>query len=71
MLYHLTLLANSHHSDNSDTFYKHQHGNELQMMDVFNETFLQGEVVDMGDYEDLSFNTLDQFHNLMQKKSLR
>lgn len=71
MLYHLQLFANSHLSMNAETLYQHKHGNELQFLDVFNETFLRASIVELTNYEDNSFNTLAQFQELMQRKILR
>lgn len=71
MLYHLQQFANHSLSQNKETLYQHKHGNELQFLDVFNETFLRAQVVELTDYEDNSFNTLAQFQELMQKKTLR
>lgn len=71
MLHHLKLFATSHLSTNAETLYQHRHGNELQFLDVFNETFLRAEIIELVDYEDNSFNTLAQFQELVQKKILR
>ena len=71
MLHNLTNFANGTLSYEPGTLYKHKHGNELQFLDVFNETFLRGEVIEFQDYEDNSFNTLAQFNELMEKKILR
>lgn len=71
MLHHLKLFATSHLSTNAETLYQHRHGNELQFLDVFNETFLRAKVIELIDYEDNSFNTLAKFQELMQKKILR
>lgn len=53
----------------ADGFYRHKHGNEMEFLDVFNETNIQAEILDCEGYEDFSFNTMEQFLSLREKKS--
>ena len=71
MLHYLQQFANNHLSATSDSLYQHKHGNELQFLDVFNETLIRAQIIELLDYEDNSFNTVAQFQKLMQKKTLR
>ena len=43
----------------------------MQFLDVFNETELNAEVVEFENYETFDFNTIDEFHNLMESRILR
>ena len=54
-----------------DGCYTHKHGNELQFLDVFNETDINASIVAIADYESFDFNTLEEFHVLMNNKILR
>lgn len=47
--------------------YNHPHNNELQFLDVFNETNIPAAVLDMGDYKDFSFNTVAQFISVCEE----
>ncbi len=49
--------------------YSHKHGNEMEFMDVFNETDIEAVILECKDYKDFSFNTLDELQSL-QKKGL-
>lgn len=51
--------------------YVHKHNNEMQFLDVFNETELKAEVVEFKGYETFDFNTVDEFHTLMESRILR
>ena len=47
--------------------YKHKHGNEMQFLDVFNETYMPAEIVEVSDCKGFSFNTLDEFKQIIDK----
>lgn len=51
--------------------YVHKHNNEMQFLDVFNETELKAEVVEFKNYETFDFNTMEEFHALMESRILR
>lgn len=44
--------------------YVHKHNNEMEFLDVFNETDIKADILDMGSYKDFSFNTVEQFNKL-------
>ena len=43
--------------------YHHKHNNELQFLDVFNETSLSSSVLPINDYKGISFNTTEEFNS--------
>lgn len=45
--------------------YNHKH-NEFEFLDVFNDTDLNATILNMGTYKDFSFNTLEQYNNLIK-----
>ena len=47
-----------------DDKYIHKHGNEMQFLDVFNETDIKGKVVEINDCNTISFNTIEELANL-------
>lgn len=49
-----------------DGKYNHKH-NEFEFLDVFNDTELNAHIYNMKDYRDFSFNTLEQFNNLIKE----
>jgi len=51
-------------SDNSHTHYKHKHGDEMEFLDIFNETKIPVELMVLDNYKDLSFNTIDELNKL-------
>ena len=51
--------------------YIHKHNNEMQFLDVFNETDLNAEVVEFKNYKTFDFNTVEEFHTLMESRILR
>lgn len=61
---HLLEFARSIQSSESTSCYKHRHGNEMQFLDVFNETDLKGLVVEYSDYPSFAFNTVEEFNKL-------
>lgn len=50
-----------------DGNYIHKHGNEMQFLDVFNETIMPAHVCEVSDYQGFSFNTKDEFKNIIDK----
>lgn len=44
--------------------YRHKHGNEMQFLDVFNETDLTGEIIQIDYCKPKSFNTKDELNEL-------
>ncbi len=46
--------------------YIHKHGNEMEFLDVFNETDLKTSCLEIDEYEDLSFNTIEQLEHLIK-----
>jgi NDP-sugar pyrophosphorylase family protein len=61
--YYLTLYKESICDDNTNT-YKHIHNNELDFLDMFNETNIKARLLVLDHYRDLSFNTIDELLNL-------
>jgi molybdopterin-guanine dinucleotide biosynthesis protein A len=51
-----------------DGAYKCEHGNELTFLDIFNYTNIPVSILDMKDYKDFSFNTVEQLKNLLGEK---
>jgi ASC-1-like (ASCH) protein len=43
----------------------------MQFLDVFNETDLKAEVVEFKNYKTFDFNTVEEFHALMESRILR
>ena len=52
-------------STENSNCYKHKHGNEMQFLDVFNETELCGVIIEFNSYDIFAFNTLDEFNTLL------
>ena len=50
--------------DDTPAHYKHIHGNEMEFLDIFNETRIPAELMVLDNYKDLSFNTVDELENL-------
>lgn len=50
--------------------YVHKHGNEMEFLDVFNETDLPATILDVKNYDDFAFNTIEQFNELKNKMSI-
>ena len=48
-----------------DGCYNHKH-NEFEFLDVFNDTDLNATILNMKAYKDFSFNTLEQFNDLVK-----
>jgi hypothetical protein len=51
-------------TDTNTKQYKHKHGNEMEFLDLFNETSIPAELLVLDNYKDLSFNTLEELQNL-------
>jgi len=47
--------------------YIHKHGNEMEFLDVFNETDIKAEIFELKHYQDFSFNTIEQLDKLLEK----
>ncbi len=47
--------------------YVHKHKNEMEFLDVFNETNIKAKVVEITNYNDFSFNTLEQYADNLAK----
>lgn len=62
---HLIKFAESIKSAVFDNCYKHKHGNEMQFLDVFNETDLKGRIIEYSDYTAFAFNTVEEFNKLV------
>lgn len=54
-----------------DGTYRHKHGDEMEFMDLFNETDVEAEILECNDYEDFSFNTVEELQKLTEQKSRR
>lgn len=54
----------------ADGKYHHKHGDEMEFLDVFNETDIKARIVDMGNYEEFAFNTVEQLENLLKKSQI-
>lgn len=57
-------LANRHVDVHGN--YIHKHGNELNFLDIFNETEIVGDLLEIDDIEPKSFNTLEELSNLYE-----
>lgn len=44
--------------------YVHKHNNEMEFLDVFNETDIPAQVVEIANYKSFDFNTVEQFEQL-------
>lgn len=44
--------------------YKHKHGDEMEFLDVFNETGIKGQLLEIDDIEPLSFNTTEELSKI-------
>lgn len=64
MYSHLSHFAESIKSTGTH-LYQHKHGNEMQFLDVFNETSIRGRVVVCKDYKIFAFNTMEEFNVLI------
>lgn len=58
---YLQLFANKILVNNE---YKHKHNNELQFLDVFNETDIKGNIQILDDINDYSFNTIEELNKI-------
>ena len=44
--------------------YHHKHGNEMQFLDIFNETNIKAQIINMRGIQSYSFNTLKELENI-------
>lgn len=49
---------------NKEDNYIHKHGNEMEFLDVFNETEIEAKILEIKDYKDFSFNTVEELENI-------
>ena len=49
-----------------DGHYCHKHSNEFEFLDVFNDTDIRATVLNIENYNDFSFNTVEQFNKLKE-----
>lgn len=49
--------------------YIHKHGNEMEFLDVFNETDIKVELLEFKQHKDFSFNTVEQLNQLIETYS--
>lgn len=62
----LLSFADSIRSNEDDShLYKHKHGNEMQFLDVFNETDIRGQIIEYTEYNIFAFNTMEEFTRLI------
>lgn len=47
--------------------YTHQHGNEFTFLDVFNETPIKAEVLEIKNYTTKDFNTVEEYEQMISK----
>ncbi len=50
--------------------YCHKHGNEMELLDVFNETNIKPDILEIKHYKDFSFNTVEQLKDLLEKQDV-
>ncbi len=50
----------------SEGKYVHKHGNEMDFLDAFNETGLRANICVLENYNDFSFNTLEELNSLIK-----
>ncbi len=65
LLEHLRLLREKLLDKNGN--YVHKHGDEMEFLDVLNETDIKADILEFKTYEDFSFNTVEQFEDLLKK----
>lgn len=65
----LKLCLNRFHDKIVDRFgsYIHKHGNEMEFVDVFNETDISANVLEFENYDEFAFNTLEQLMSAISK----
>lgn len=54
--------------DKETNSYIHKHNNELQFLDIFNETEIEGYINILDGINDYSFNTLEEFNKIFNNK---
>lgn len=62
LLYSLNKFAVKITDSNGE--YHHKHGNEMQFLDLFNETEINGELLEIKDKKPLSFNTKQELYEI-------
>ena len=50
-----------------DGNYCHKHGNEMEFLDIFNETNIKAKILEFEKFEEFAFNTVEQFEDLLAK----
>ena len=60
-------LMQFHHTIDNNGTYTHKHGNEMQFLDVFNETDMPAEIYEVQNYKGFSFNTKKEFEKGVNK----
>ena len=48
--------------------YCHKHGNEMEFLDVFNETDIKPDILEMENFKAFSFNTIEQLKELLAEQ---
>lgn len=48
--------------------YKHKHGNEMEFLDIINETDILVDILVFENYKEFAFNTVEQLQQLLEKK---
>lgn len=49
--------------------YVHKHNNEMEFLDVFNDTDIKADILEFKDGQDFSFNTIEQLEELLKKST--
>lgn len=62
LLNHLTEFQLKYRIDKG---YEHIHGNEFNFLDVFNETNINGNIIEIKNYKDISFNSIEDLSKLL------
>lgn len=47
--------------------YSHKHGNEMEFLDVFNDTNIMADIVEFDEFDEFAFNTVEQFEEKAKK----
>lgn len=63
----LYYLEEWYYNNYSDGHYSHKHNNEFEFLDVFNDTDIKASVLNIKYFNDLSFNTVEQFEKVKEK----
>ncbi len=57
--------------DKQTNNYIHIHGNEMELLDVFNETNIKANIVEFKHYKDFAFNTVEQLNDLIKDLDIK